>query len=130
MSNARLTLDSPSAEEISAVLVLFKALEKVVIELSEFFDKLPWDYDWDSHARRIRCFASNLKIVQINDKKGYSMGLGNFVGFLLKNAKALEKLTLDFGGPDNEFAYMELSDMPRCSEHVVVEVAGTRCPNI
>ncbi|XP_065871419.1 F-box/LRR-repeat protein At5g02910-like isoform X2 [Euphorbia lathyris] len=141
LNNKFLTLDRPNFEEhsggIECALRIYHVLEKLVITLpfykSQRTTNLPdlngsGENYWNSNREVFDCLASHLKIIEINglcesdDKCKYVL---NFIEFLLKSVRVLEKLVVILKDGGKDFVIQvskKLLDFPRCSQHATVKL--------
>ncbi|XP_065859781.1 putative F-box/LRR-repeat protein At3g18150, partial [Euphorbia lathyris] len=120
-------------------------LEKLVITLRQHECETPWDFPdlnisgenyWNSKGADFNCLVSHLKIVKIFGLSEHDDQLNlafNFIEFLLKNTRALEKMVvvMENRGPDFVFQVSQkLLSFSRFSRYSIVELLSSESPTI
>ncbi|KAF8380604.1 hypothetical protein HHK36_028092 [Tetracentron sinense] len=78
---------------IQVIIILLKCSPNLEALLIEFVEMSEWENYWKSQDEDVTCLAYHLKTVEISNCEGQENEL-EFVKFLLKNGRVLEKMTI------------------------------------
>ncbi|XP_065871902.1 putative F-box/LRR-repeat protein At3g18150 [Euphorbia lathyris] len=91
---------------------------------------------WNTNGIAFNCLVSHLKIVKImglSEKDDKLNPVLNFVEFLLKNGRVLEKMVVVLEDGASDFLFkvsQKLLDFPRYSKYAIVELLCSKLPSI